>query len=143
MQAPDYSQRMKIVHPWRLAPITLVTNHRRCWSLAVALVIGLGLVSAANTPAVASTTLVAGEQMELSVLVYNIEYAGDASTDRVIREIDADIVGVLESYNRLPEIARKTGYPYYNVSLQLLSKFPILEPSGAEGLYSLIEVQPG
>ena len=143
MQAPDYSQRMKIVHPWRLSPITLVTNHRRCWSLAVALVIGLGLVSAANTPAVASTTLVAGEQMELSVLVYNIEYAGDASTDRVIREIDADIVGVLESYNRLPEIARKTGYPYYNVSLQLLSKFPILEPSGAEGLYSLIEVQPG
>ncbi len=45
--------------------------------------------------------------MELSVLVYNIEYAGDASTDRVIREIDADIVGVLESYNRLPEIARR------------------------------------
>ncbi|MSX64734.1 MAG: hypothetical protein F2763_08575, partial [Actinobacteria bacterium] len=61
----------------------------------------------------------------------------------MIREIDADIVGVLESYNRLPEIARKTGYPYYNVGLQLLSKFPILEPSGAEGLYSLIEVEPG
>ncbi|MSY98234.1 MAG: hypothetical protein F2701_05895, partial [Actinobacteria bacterium] len=115
----------------RMAPIKLVQNRLLVWPLAVALAIGIGLVNASNYPAIASTKLVAGEQVELSVLVYNIEYSGDASTDRVIREIDADIVGVLESYNRLPEIARKTGYPYYNVGLQLLSKFPILEPSGA------------
>jgi endonuclease/exonuclease/phosphatase family metal-dependent hydrolase len=81
--------------------------------------------------------------MSLDVLVYNIEYGGDASTDHVIRSLDADVVGVLESYNRLPEIARKTGYPYYNVGLQLLSKYPIHEPSGANGLYALIEVKPG
>ena len=81
--------------------------------------------------------------MQLDVLVYNIEYSGDSSTDTVIKDIDADIVGVLESYNRLPEIAEKTGYPYYNVGLQLLSKYPIHEPSGADGLYALIEVQPG
>ncbi len=57
--------------------------------------------------------------------------------------MDADVVGVLESDDRLPEIARNTGYPYYNVSLQLLSKYPIYEPSGADGLYGLIEVRPG
>jgi len=84
-----------------------------------------------------------GEPMELDVLVYNVEYGGDETTDDVIRQIDADIVGVLESYNRLPTIARATGYPYYNVGLQILSKYPIHEPSGADGLYSLIEVQPG
>jgi endonuclease/exonuclease/phosphatase family metal-dependent hydrolase len=84
-----------------------------------------------------------GESMDLDVLVYNIEYGGDATTDAVMRSLDADIVGVLESYNRLPEIARKTGYPYYNVGLQLLSKYPIHEPSGADGLYALVEVQPG
>ncbi len=60
-----------------------------------------------------------------------------------MRSLDADVVGVLESYNRLPEIAEQTGYPYYNVGLQLLSKYPIHEPSGAGGLYALIEVQPG
>ena len=87
--------------------------------------------------------LATGDPMELDVLVYNIEYGGNASTDKVIRSLDADVVGVLESYNRLPEIAEKTGYPYYNVGLQLLSKYPILEPSGADGLYALIEVQPG
>ena len=81
--------------------------------------------------------------MDLSVLTYNIEYSGDKTTDAVIEDIDADIVGVLESYDRLPEIAERTGYPYYNLGLQLLSKYPIHEPSGADGLYSLIEVQPG
>ena len=81
--------------------------------------------------------------MELSVLTYNIEYSGDKTTDAVIDDIDADVVGVLESYDRLPEIAERTGYPYYNLGLQLLSKYPIHEPSGADGLYALIEVQPG
>ena len=83
------------------------------------------------------------EPMPLDVLVYNIEYGGGPDTDRVIRDLDADVVGVLESYERLPEIARRTGYPYYNTSLQLLSKYPILEPSGGEGLYALLEVEPG
>lgn len=87
--------------------------------------------------------LTPGEPMRLDVLVYNIEYGGDGSTDAVIREVDADIVGVLESYNRLPEIAENTGYPYYNVSLQILSKYPIHDPSGGAGLYALIEVRPG
>lgn len=81
--------------------------------------------------------------MRLDVLVYNVEYGGDESTDGAIREVDAAVVGVLESYDRLPEIARNTGYAYYNVSLQILSKYPILEPSGADGLYALIEVRPG
>jgi Endonuclease/Exonuclease/phosphatase family len=82
------------------------------------------------------------EPMQLDVLTYNVEYGGDETTDEVVRRIDADIVGVLESYNRLPRIARATGYPYFNVGLQILSKYPIHEPSGADGLYSLIEVQP-
>ena len=71
---------------------------------------------------------VPGQPVRLDVLVYNIEYEGGPKTDAVIRQLDADVVGVLESYDRLPEIARKTGYPHYNTSLQLLSKYPILEP---------------
>jgi endonuclease/exonuclease/phosphatase family metal-dependent hydrolase len=61
----------------------------------------------------------------------------------VMADLDADVVGVLESYNRLPEIAARTGYPYYNVGLQILSKYPILEPAQADGLYAFIEVRPG
>ena len=100
-----------------------------------------------NGPTTGATSGTSGssapEPMRLEVLVDNVEYGGDAGTDAVIDAIDADVVGVLESYNRLPEIAANTGYPYYDVSLQLLSKYPIHEPSGAEGRYALIEVRPG
>ena len=81
--------------------------------------------------------------MSLSLLVFNVEYGGTRATDRVVADLDADVVGVLESYNRLPEIAAAADYPYYNVALQILSKYPILEPSGADGLYAWIEVRPG
>ena len=81
--------------------------------------------------------------MDLEVFVYNVEYGGDETTDAVIESIDADIVGVLESYNRISETADRTGYPYYNTSLQILSKYLIHEPSGAEGRYAFIEVRPG
>ncbi len=112
--------------------------------LVVALVAG-GCTSDSSAPVdgASGQTVATGAPRKLDVLVYNIEYGGDASTDKVIRSMDADVVGVLESYNRLPQIAKRTGYPYYNVGLQLLSKYPIQEPSGAEGLYALIEVQPG
>jgi endonuclease/exonuclease/phosphatase family metal-dependent hydrolase len=99
--------------------------------------------SEAEAGAGTSAATPADEPMRLDVLVYNIEYGGGPETDRVMREIDADVVGVLESYERLPRIAERTGYPYYNVSLQLLSKYPIHEPSEADGLYGLIEVRPG
>jgi hypothetical protein len=81
--------------------------------------------------------------MSLSVLVFNVEYGGTRATDAVIADVHADVVGVLESYNRLPKIAAAAGYPYYDVGLQILSKYPILEPSGAHGLYAYIEVRPG
>ena len=111
----------------------------RALSVASALVLGALLLAGCG----GSDEPAKGEPIELEVLVYNIEYGGGPETDRVIRRLDADVVGVLESYERLPEIARRTGYPYYNTSLQLLSKYPILEPSGGDGLYALLEVEPG
>jgi endonuclease/exonuclease/phosphatase family metal-dependent hydrolase len=85
----------------------------------------------------------AADPISLSLLVFNVEYGGSRATDAVIADLDADVVGVLESYDRLPEIAAAAGYPYYDVGLQILSKYPILEPSGADGLYSYLEVRPG
>ncbi len=81
--------------------------------------------------------------MDLSLLVFNVEYGGSKVTDAVMKDIDADVVSVLESYDRLPAMAEAAGYPYYDYGLQILSKYPILEPSGADGLYAWIEVRPG
>jgi endonuclease/exonuclease/phosphatase family metal-dependent hydrolase len=81
--------------------------------------------------------------MPLSLLVFNVEYGGTRASDDVIADVDADVVGVLESYNRLPTIAKHAGYPYYDIGLQIMSRYPILEPSGADGLYAFLEVRPG
>ena len=94
---------------------------------------------AQESPAAPAAT----EPMSLDLLVFNVEYGGTPASDAVLADLDADVVGVLESYNRLPEIAAAADYPYYNVGLQILSKYPILEPSGADGLYAWIEVRPG
>jgi hypothetical protein len=69
-----------------------------------------------------------GDEMELSVLTYNIEYSGNQHTDAVIEDIGADIVGVLESYDRLPEIAERTGYPYYDLGLSCSRSTPSTSP---------------
>ena len=130
----------------------------RTWSaVAVAIVLTAALLGACDggdqeqqgqqtggsTAPTGSTAPKAGRPMQLDVLVFNVEYGGGPATDEAIRRVDADVVGVLESYDRLPEMAAATGYPYYNTSLQILSKYPILEPSGGDGQYAFIEVQPG
>lgn len=96
-----------------------------------------------KSPRGATATSPTAKPVDLSLLVFNVEYGGSKATDAVMSDLDADVVSVLESYNRLPEIAEKAGYPYYDVGLQILSKYPILEPSGADGLYAWIEVRPG
>ena len=89
----------------------------------------------------------AGKPMQLKAMEYNIEYGGTLvslkKTEAAIKLADPDVAGIEESYANLPKIAEATGYHYYNSSLQILSKYPIYEPSGGGGLYALIEVQPG
>ena len=131
------------VEPSRTAPHSRAPAIAAAFVLAVLLFAGCDLGLGGDDSPDAGSAPATGEPMRLDLLVYNIEYGGGPATDRVIRRLDADVVGVLESYERLPEIARRTGYPYYNTSLQLLSKYPILEASGADGLYGLVEVEPG
>jgi endonuclease/exonuclease/phosphatase family metal-dependent hydrolase len=132
------------VHARRLAQWSWVGSF-----CAAALVLATACTSSgsgsldAGQPKSSSGSVAHSEPMDLSVLEYNVEYGGNASTDKVMQSVGADVVSVLESYNRLPTMAANAGYPYYDIGLQLLSKYPILEPSGAHGLYALIEVQPG
>ncbi|HMK93582.1 MAG TPA: endonuclease/exonuclease/phosphatase family protein, partial [Thermoleophilia bacterium] len=85
--------------------------------------------------------------MRLVVLQFNVEYGGGlVSLDRTVEAIrlaDADVVGLAEPYRNLRPIADAAGYAYHNVSLQLLSRHPIWEPSGSDGLWGLVEVRPG
>ena len=115
--------------------------------VVVVLVAGALLAMGSVTKAHAQAAAAAGKTMQLKVLEFNIEYGGELvslkKTEEVIKLSGADVCGIEESYTNLPKIAKATGYPYYNSSLQILSKYPIYEASGGEGLYGLIEVKPG
>jgi endonuclease/exonuclease/phosphatase family metal-dependent hydrolase len=127
-----------------------VWDHHQVWlngsstiaTVTAALVTALA-GCADGSPGPAAEEPAGGRPLDLEVLVFNVEYGGGRATDDAMRTVDADVVGVLDSYDRLPEIAEKTGYPFYNVGLQILSKYPIHEPSDADGRYALIEVRPG
>lgn len=89
----------------------------------------------------------ASEPMQLKVMVFNIEYGGTlVSFKKVVEAVKKaapDVVGIEEAETSTPRLAKLAGYPYYNSSMQIVSRYPILEPSGADGVYAFIEVQPG
>ncbi|HZL65415.1 MAG TPA: endonuclease/exonuclease/phosphatase family protein [Thermoleophilia bacterium] len=88
-----------------------------------------------------------GVPRTLRVMVFNIEYGGtQVSFKKVaeaVKKAGPDVVGLEEAETNTGRLAKLAGYPYYNAGLQIVSRYPILEPSGAGGVYAFIEVQPG
>ena len=108
-----------------------------------ALVVASGWLT--GPPAVAGGT--APDATRLRVLEFNIEYGGmHVSADKtleVIRRADADIVAIEEAQGHTARLARALGYPYFSVRLQLLSRFPLIDPPDGDGIYVFVEVAPG
>lgn len=118
---------------------------RRLPALALAALIALSTAtqgSAARPPARER-----GAAMRLRVMEFNIEYGGTVvdfeSVIRAIRASDADVVGIEEAWGRTAEIAADLGWDYYDRRLQLISRFPLIDPPGADGRYTFVEVTPG
>ncbi|MEI6724980.1 MAG: endonuclease/exonuclease/phosphatase family protein [Actinomycetes bacterium] len=88
-----------------------------------------------------------GVPRSLKVMVFNIEYGGtQVSFKKVaeaVKKASPDVVGLEEAETNTARLARLAGYKYSNAGLQIISRYPILEPSGAVGVYAFIEVQPG
>jgi endonuclease/exonuclease/phosphatase family metal-dependent hydrolase len=99
---------------------------------------------------------------EISVMSFNIFYGGDEldlttggfcevpdSCDETlqtviatIKDSGADVVGVQEAERNTRHIAEALGW-YYNERSHLVSRFPLIDPPGADGLYAFVEVSPG
>ncbi len=84
------------------------------------------------------------ETMRLKVMTFNIEYGGTlVDFDKVveaIRAVDPDVVGVEEGETSIPRLARALGWDHWNSGMHIVSKYPILEPPGADGAYAFIVV---
>ncbi|CAN0442374.1 unnamed protein product, partial [Phaeothamnion confervicola] len=60
-----------------------------------------------------------------------------------IRQAGADVVGVQEVEGNLRRLAAALGWRYANPRLQIISRYPIIDPPGAGGGYVLIQLAPG
>lgn len=121
---------------------------RRCASFALLLAV---TAAAACSSRAADDGAVAAERprsglITLRVMSFNIEWGGDnvrfASIAEAIRDADAHIVGVQEPEGNLQRLARDLGW-YFNRRNHVISKYPLVDPPGADGRFLFVEVTPG
>ncbi len=123
-----------------------------------ALVAAVGL-AACVLPA---TSAADGGTVRLRVMTLNIFYGGDeldirtgdwcalrrgcsATFEQVIRTIrasGADVVGLEEAEHSTRRVARALGWQA-SERLQVVSRYPLIDPPGANGLYVFVELAPG
>ena len=83
----------------------------------------------------------------LRVMEFNIEYGGEVvdfdSIVRAAQAADADVIAVEEGFGNIPRLAEALGYPYYDVRSQVISRLPLIDPPGGNGLSLFVQVAPG
>ncbi len=85
--------------------------------------------------------------IRLKVMTFNIEYGGtvidfDAIVEGAIAS-DADVIALNEAYRHAGRLAERAGYPYASPRLDVISRYPLLDPAGADGRYLFVQIAPG
>jgi endonuclease/exonuclease/phosphatase family metal-dependent hydrolase len=130
--------------------------------LAIVAVVTLASAVASSAPADAAPERSSHNAVEISVMTFNIFYGGDdldletgdfcqvadgceASFDAVVATVlasGADVVGLQEAERNTRRLADSLGW-YYDERNHLISRFPLIDPPGADGVYAFVEVAPG
>ncbi len=88
----------------------------------------------------------AEKNKKIKFMQFNIENGGTlidfSKVIKIIKSTDADIVAIEEANGNMHQIAKESGYPYYDHRTQIMSHYPIINPSDAHGIYVLIEIEP-
>ncbi len=122
-----------------------VRPHARLARVATALALILGV-------ALVPTSAGAGRRAPSSVLslrfmTFNIEYGGTViDFEQIVKGVmraHADVVGVNEAYSHLRRLAKEAGYPYANTRLDVISRYPLIDPPGGNGRYLFVQTAPG
>ncbi len=110
-------------------------------------VLSLALVCAGLLTSPAPTAAARGDgTIRLKVMTFNIREGGVhgrfSKVVEAIRAADADVVGLQEPFGRTRKLARALGW-YAAPRLHTISRFPILQPAGSDGLWGWLLVAPG
>ena len=85
--------------------------------------------------------------VSLKVMVFNIENGGTqvsfAKVAQAIKKSGADVAGIEEACGHMPRLARLLGWPYYDRRLQIVSRYPLVDPPGGNGVYTFVQLAPG
>ncbi len=116
---------------------------RRTTSASIAVLFAAALL----VPTLAPPASADPAPVRLSLLTFNVEYGGTvidfAKIVEAVAKADADVVGINEGYAHVRKLAREAGYDYWNNRLDLISRYPFIDPPGADGRYVFVELAPG
>ncbi|GII54629.1 hypothetical protein Pth03_30180 [Planotetraspora thailandica] len=130
-------------------------------ALFTAAMLPLGSAAAASASATTDGRSATGHE-RLRVMTLNIFYGGDdldlktgdfcavangcpqslVQIERAIKQARADIVGIQEPERNVEKIASALGW-YGSNRAHVMSRFPIIDPPGGDGVYVFVEVAPG
>jgi endonuclease/exonuclease/phosphatase family metal-dependent hydrolase len=85
--------------------------------------------------------------MTLKVMEFNIEYGGTqvdfAKVVEAVKAADPDVIGLEEAETNTSRLAKAAGYAYWSNAMQVVSRYPLLEPPEAKGSYLFVQLRPG
>lgn len=104
------------------------------------------LVACTAPPDEAPSSSAGASQVKLRVMAFNIEWGGThVSFEKVveaIRRAEPDVVAIQEAEGNLERLAAELGWQH-NARNHVVSPHRLIDPSGAEGRYVLVELRPG
>ncbi len=125
----------------------------------VAAVVSLMLVSTLVTSGLTSASPPTDDPVDISVMTFNIFYGGDEldlqtgdfcevadgceeTFPQVVATIEAsgaDVVGLQEAERNTRRLGEALGW-HYDERNHLISRYPLVDPPGADGVYAFVEV---
>lgn len=107
----------------------------------------LGPVTMAGAQVATPAAAASQEPFEMRVMTFNVWVGGVqvdmAQVAAAIQAADADVVGLQEAEGHTRQIADALGWQYVDERTQIISRLPLIDPSGANGLYVFIQPRPG
>lgn len=85
--------------------------------------------------------------VELRVMSFNIWLGGElVDFGKVVEAIQlakADIVGVQEGTGNTARLAKSLGWEHYDEQMQIISRYPLINPPGSDDQFIYVQVRPG